>query len=117
MRIWDVPPRMLCRNHLLGEHRELHALWTILTQDRKGYRRHPETLRWEGKTKALYLRHAQLVLEMKSRGYNHQSPLDRNFAKGSGMQKEFVDSIPKQMKLLMAKPCDCPVDKKRQGRR
>ncbi|HEX6642404.1 MAG TPA: pyrimidine dimer DNA glycosylase/endonuclease V, partial [Thermoanaerobaculia bacterium] len=38
MRIWDVDPAELCRAHLLGEHRELHAIWTILTQDRRGYR-------------------------------------------------------------------------------
>ncbi len=33
MRIWDIPPKLLCRNHLLGEHRELHAIWSILTQE------------------------------------------------------------------------------------
>ena len=25
MRIWDVDPALLCRSHLLGEHRELHG--------------------------------------------------------------------------------------------
>ena len=34
MRVWDVSPKELCRAHLLGEHRELHAIWTILTQTR-----------------------------------------------------------------------------------
>ena len=42
MRIWDVPPECLCRQHLLGEHRELHAIWTILTTGKTGYTRHPE---------------------------------------------------------------------------
>ena len=37
MRIWDVPPSLLCRQHLLGEHRELHGLWRILTENRQGY--------------------------------------------------------------------------------
>jgi len=49
MRIWDIAPEKLCRNHLLGEHRELHAVWAILTKDKKGYSRHPEVLRWKGK--------------------------------------------------------------------
>ena len=61
MRIWDIPVEKLCRNHLLGEHRELHAIWSILINNKKGYAHHPETVRWKGKQKALYLRHEQLV--------------------------------------------------------
>ena len=77
MRIWDLEPACLCRSHLLGEHRELHAVWAILTQDKRGYRHHPETRRWEGKLAALYRRHEALVAEMTRRGYRHASPLDR----------------------------------------
>ena len=36
MRIWDIAAHKLCRNHLLGEHRELHAIWSILTTGKKG---------------------------------------------------------------------------------
>ena len=36
MRIWDVRPEELCRLHLFGEHRELHAIWAILTRDEGG---------------------------------------------------------------------------------
>ena len=32
MRTWDIPPEKLCRQHLLGEHRELHAIWSIITK-------------------------------------------------------------------------------------
>jgi len=32
MRIWDVHVKHLRRKHLLGEHRELHDLWNILTK-------------------------------------------------------------------------------------
>jgi sugar lactone lactonase YvrE len=60
MRIWDVPPSLLCRQHLLGEHRELHGLWRIITEDRQGYAKHPETRRWRGKLAALYERHDAL---------------------------------------------------------
>jgi len=69
MRIWDIAPERLCKNHLLGEHRELHAIWSILINDKKGYSKHPETLRWKGKQKALYLRHQALVAEMQKRKY------------------------------------------------
>ena len=68
MRIWDISPSKLCKNHLLGEHRELHAMWAVITEHKKGYSLHPETLRWNGKLKAMYQRHEKLVDEMKKIG-------------------------------------------------
>jgi len=109
MRIWDLPPKILCRQHLLGEHRELHAIWTILTKKKTGYSHHPETLRWIGKLRALYNRHERLVKEMARRSYNHHSPLDKRVAKGSSIQKYFVDSPYKQRSLLRKKQCRCKV--------
>ena len=107
MRIWDVPPRDLCRNHLLGEHRELHGLWNILTRGLTGYRSHPETRRWEGKLAALYRRHEALVTEMSRRGYDHHSPLDPELATGATEQDTYVDPPDVQRRILTAKPCDC----------
>jgi len=107
VRIWDIDPALLCRAHLLGEHRELHAIWTVLTQDRTGYSRHPETIRWRGKLPALYVRHDALIQEMARRGYQHGSPLDRGLAMGSAVQDLFVDSPDRQIELLRAKPCPC----------
>ena len=78
MRIWDISPKKLCRNHLLGEHRELHAIWVVLVRHKKGYSRHPETLRWKNKLAALYARHELLVMEMTARGYRHYSSLGIN---------------------------------------
>ena len=109
MRIWDIPVEKLCQKHLLGEHRELHAIWSILVNNKKGYSKHPETIRWKGKLKALYLRHEQLVKEMNARGYSHKSPLDEKFAKGYGTQKEYVDSIDEQIKILKKKKYNCKV--------
>ena len=77
MRIWDVSPGYLNRQSLLGEHRELHGLDSILVNGKKGYSRHPETLRWVGCRSGLSRRHALLVAEMRLRGYSHLSPLDR----------------------------------------
>ena len=107
MRIWDVAPRELCRVHLLGEHRELHGLWNILTQGLRGYSRHPETLRWAGKLAALYRRHDALVAEMQRRGYQHASPLDAKLASGLAEQTDFVDPVETQRRVLEAKPCAC----------
>lgn len=109
MRIWDIPTENLCRQHLLGEHRELHALWSILINNKTGYSKHPETLRWKGKLKALYLRHEQQVKEMKRRGFNHKSPLNEKFSVGKNMQDDLVDSIEKQKELLRKKGCNCKI--------
>lgn len=109
MRIWDIEPNRLCRNHLLGEHRELHAIWSIITKNKKGYSFHPETLRWNGKLKALYLRHEKLVHEMKLRGYTHSSPLEKKHAKGKSEQKFFIDSKERQIKILKGKKCTCSI--------
>ena len=107
MRIWDIHPKHLCRQHLLGEHRELHAIWSVLTKNKKGYSKHPETIRWKGKLKALYKRHELLLKEMKSRGYNEQSPLNKNLAKGSSKQTIFINSIKEQKQILKRKGCNC----------
>lgn len=88
MRIWNLPCRELDTQHLLGEHRELHGLWTILVRDaeqrrtgerrRIGYANHPETVRWRGRLGAIYLRHEEEVEEMLRRGFSgHKTPLDR----------------------------------------
>lgn len=108
MRIWDISPSKLCRNHLLGEHRELHAIWSILIHGKKGYANHPETLRWKGKLKALYLRHEKLVAEMKQRNYFHHSELNPN-VKGTTVQTVFVDTPANQLLILKRKKCGCNV--------
>lgn len=109
MRIWDIPAAKLCRSHLLGEHRELHAIWSVLTKNKKGYSLHPEVLRWRGRLKALYLRHERLVAEMAKRGYMHKSPLDISLANGAARQRKFVDPYHEQIKNLRAKKCQCRV--------
>ena len=74
MRMWMIEPRLLCRNHLLGEHFEIHCAVGNLHKDGK----------WATYlTKQGYLepqnfkqRHDEIVIEMKQRGYNHKSPLE-----------------------------------------
>jgi hypothetical protein len=109
MRVWDIHPKHLCTKHLLAEHRELHGLWNILTKHKMkgGYSKHPETLRWVGKEKALYQRHQELVKEFERRGYNHKTSLDIKLATGKGGQSVFINTISEQKEILKKKPCDC----------
>jgi len=109
MRIWDIHADKLCTKHLPGEHCELHGLWNILTQNKSGYSKHPETLRWKGKLAALYLRHEQLVIEMKKRNYQHKSDLNRVFATGLSFQEKFVNSYGEQLQILKDKGCKCKI--------
>ena len=107
MRIWDLDPEKLCRNHLLGEHRELHALWSILSESKKGYSKHPETKRWVGKLKALYNRHELLIKAMEKRGYKHLSPLDIKLATGEATQNKHIHSPKEQIEIIKNKKCGC----------
>jgi len=109
MRIWDVPPKILCRNHLLGEHNELHAIWSVITGGRKGYAMHPEVMRWRGRLRALYLMHDRIAAEMIRRGWKHRSPLDGRKARGRSRQSVMVDSLREQRRILRGKGCECRV--------
>jgi hypothetical protein len=70
MRMWMVPPRHLCRRHLLGEHVELHMLAGSIGRGRSlaGF--------VEGgliEPASAAARHGALVREMRARGYRHSS--------------------------------------------
>lgn len=109
MRVWDIPVKLLCDRHLLGEHAELHAVWNIITKGKKGYSAHPETLRWRGRLRALYERHEKEAGEMKKRGFGHKSGLPRELATGKRKQTVFVDSLREQRRILKGKGCGCGV--------
>jgi len=67
----------------------------------------PETIRWKGKLRSLYTRHQKLVKEMRKRGYEHNSPLPKELAKGASKQKDYVNSYKEQILILKAKNCSC----------
>ena len=73
MRVWDIHPGYLNRNSLLGEHAEVHSVLGVVLGGRKGFGRHPETMRWRGRLPALRRRHDLIVCEMALRGYRHHS--------------------------------------------
>jgi len=107
MRVWDIEASVLCNNHLLGEHREIHAIWKILTENKKGYAHHPETLRWKGKLLALYSRHETVAAEMTKRRFSHKSILNKKLATGSDTQSIFIDQPDRQRMILLNKHCKC----------
>lgn len=102
MRVWDIHPGFLNSQSLLGEHREIHAIHTVLTKNKKGYSRHPETLRWRDHLAALWVRHEEVVAEMRLRGFNHFSPLPAPRTKII-WPPVFIDAPARQFELLAEK--------------
>jgi hypothetical protein len=81
MRMWMVDPRKMCDQHLLGEHVELHMLVGSLLRKK--------TITGFLKAGLIELhsirsRHAELVVEMKIRGFRHASPLPAFRARNAG---------------------------------
>lgn len=102
MRIWDVSPGYLNRQSILGEHRELHGIVSIIRNNKKGYAKHPETLRWVGYGWALTQRHKLIVAEMSLRGYTDKSPVALRSKKGL-WPVVFIDPPASQFSILSGK--------------
>ncbi len=108
MRVWDLHPGYLSRQSLLGQHAEIHALATVISNGKKGYAAHPETLRFKGRIRRLRRSHDLTVLEMRLRGFKHSSPFPacsesgRNECADNGGEA-FVDFPVKQVAILKAK--------------
>lgn len=110
MRIWDINPGYLNRQSLLGEHRELHGIVSILVNNKKGYSKHPETVRWKGRGWALKQRHSMLADEMSLRSYKDNSPVTTLTGKGK-WPETYIDEPFMQLQILGLKYAD-----KEQGR-
>lgn len=84
MRMWMVNPQVLCNQHLLGEHVEMHM-----------FAAHFELGRRLGKYAELCEpeqvenRHRELAAELRRRGFNHGSPLHFVY---SGPERGHVDT-------------------------
>jgi len=102
MRVWDIHPGYLNRQSLLGEHSELHAIVSIIVGHKKGYGRHPETVRWIGYGWALKKRHQVLSAEMSLRGFAEKSPVHTRSNKGM-YPTTYIDEPLRQFQILAAK--------------
>ena len=72
MRMWMVEPKLMCNQHLLGEHLELHMFVGTINNGTsvEGYVKNNLL-----ETRSLPSRHNEIVSEMIRRGMNHKSPL------------------------------------------
>ncbi len=102
MRIWDIDPGYLNDRSLLGEHRELHGIVSIIKNRKLGYSRHPETLRWKEFGWALRRRHRQLCAEMTVRGFSEQTAVVLRTRRGK-WPADYLDAPCTQYALLKQK--------------
>jgi len=71
-----VNPKIMCRQHLLGEHAEIHMFIGTISR-RKSVKGYLEKGLLE--VHNLYSRHEELVKEMKRRGYHHHSDVEEKW--------------------------------------
>ena len=74
MRMWMLPPEYLCRNHLLGNHNEIHKHKHNFEKQHSIHGRIYPIVLIEPESMKTY--HDKLAEEMLRRGYNHQSPYE-----------------------------------------
>jgi hypothetical protein len=82
MRLWRIPLQCLCKNHLLGLHREIHMINGSMMQI-KNNQQNAAICRanLQGLLKATHIwltdlpkYHDEVVSEMNNRGYRHMTP-------------------------------------------
>ena len=86
-----VDPRIMCRQHLLGEHVEIHMFTGIID---RGYSVKGYLEKGLLEVHNLYKRHEELVREMKRRNYRHNSEIDKKWK-----HAEQLGSIDKEKNL------------------
>lgn len=109
MRVWDLPVTCLCNKHLLAQHNEIHAIYSIIINKKNGFSNHPEVNRWRKHIPALFLIHTTTAVEMVKRGYKHNSRLfisdGIKYPEQWQTKKEQIDILKQKSHKIIA--CDC----------
>ena len=94
-----VDPRIMCQQHLLGEHFETHVIATNIGRGRgiAGFIRNNAI-----EPHSVQVRHDELVAEMERRGMRHHSPLDFS----TDIYPDFRIDREASLKLLLGR---CPL--------
>lgn len=96
--MWMVDPRIMCRQHLLGEHLETHMFLSVIKKgciSLGGYIRHNLL-----EVCSLKTRHDALAAEMMRRGYNHQTLMEECDVSNAMVQNIKIDIEKSQEELL-----------------
>ncbi len=101
MRMWMVRPEIMCTQHLLGEHAEIHMFISVINHGKqvKGYLEKGLI-----EVNNLYDRHNELVREMIHRNYRHNSPISEEWKHAQNLGH--IDKE-KNLKELMSRCSKC----------
>jgi hypothetical protein len=96
MRMWLVDPKLMCNQHLLGEHVEMHAFIGTIKKgiSIKGY-----ITKGLVEPEKIQERHNILASEMEARGMHHNSPMFTNITFWNG-DKGRVDASQNIQELM-----------------
>jgi len=110
MRVWHkrLIPK-LCRQHLLAAWREGLGIYSILENDKKGYRNHPAVREFEEARFVLWERLKDVMDEMIRRGYNPKGMPPLPDVKNFWFLEKPWQTLGKQKAVLKAKKCPCKV--------
>ena len=100
VRMWMIDPRLLCRQHLLGEHGEIHKHRHnfVKRHSMRGRIGQIEPLRMKQ-------RHDELASEMLRRGMDHRSPYDQPFLSYLSDEERLSRVNIKESKRVLRKRC------------
>jgi len=106
MRMWGINPKLLCRQHLLGEHNEIHKhRHNFVKHHRITGRIYPIVLI---EPENMEKRHNELAQEMINRGYNHNSPYEQPDLSYLKNEERFAKiSIDKSISDLKSRCSEC----------
>ncbi len=95
MRMWNINPELLCRQHLLGEHLEMHMFLGCIKENKniKGFIKNGLV-----EINNIINRHNEIMNEMIKRNWNHKSPIDGNLQ--NILWKEGFVDINNNLKIL-----------------
>lgn len=109
MRIWHeklIP--MLCQKHLCGVWREGLGLYSIIINNKTGYRNHPATKEFANAPWQLIKRLHIIRAEMLKRGYHPKHIIELRSAYLESSVVEW-QSLEKQTAILLTKQCRCNI--------
>lgn len=106
MRMRMVSPRILCRQHLLGEHGELHKHRPSFVKKHSIFGRiYPEV---QIEPESMKRRHDELAAEMVRRGMKHNSPYEMpDLSYLPEEQRKAKVNRRENLSLLLSKCWDC----------
>jgi len=111
MRDWKLPPKLMCRKHLLGNHVELHmAIGSI----KAGRSLAGHIARGQLEVHNIVRHHDRIAKEMLRRGYQHRSRM--GLAEAKLLWREGKIDPDKSLRDIVARCPECWALHKRLGR-